>query len=320
LTATCTRLLLRLALLALLLVPPVAAESAATERAPLLAAESAAAERAPLLAAESTTTERAPLLDGVPSAAAAAEAGALQIQVYPPARPAAGRPVPVLVALHGMGGDGPGFAGPLLDQAQRNGWLVVAPTFGYGDWRDPEQVRRDEAAFLPRLKQRLDDLPAQTGLRVEPRALLYGFSRGCQLGHRFAEFYPRAVSGVASLSCGTYTLPYTRAQPETAGLPLAFPFGLADVEQYTGRPFDLDGLRQVRFLIGVGGQDNLAADCPRQWDAYLGSNRVERAWSYQRALETVGVQARVVVFPETSHAETDEMRRRALDFLASAAG
>ncbi len=291
--AVCSRLLLRLALLAVLLVLPGRAESA--------------------------SPGPTPPTDGVPSVAAGAEVGALQIEVYPPARPAAGQPVPVLVALHGMGGDGPGFAAPLLDQAQRNGWLVVAPTFGYGDWRDPEQVRRDEAFFLPRLKRALDSLPAETGLEVEPRVMLYGFSRGCQLGHRFAQFYPREVSGVASLSCGTYTLPYTQTQSGTAGLPLAFPFGLADVEQYTGRPFDLDGLREVSFLIGVGGQDNLAADCPRQWDAYLGTNRVERARSYKQALETVGVQARVVVFPETSHAETDEMRSRALDFLASSA-
>jgi poly(3-hydroxybutyrate) depolymerase len=273
----------------------------------------------PAAVAASAETDQAPLADGV-SSVVATQAGALEVTVYPPARPVGGRPVPVLVALHGMGGDGPGFAAPLLSWAQRNGWLVVAPTVGYGDWRDPEQVRRDEAAFLPSLKQSLDSLSAETGLQVEPRARLYGFSRGCQLGHRFAQFYPRAVSGVASLACGTYTLPYTRAVNAKPGLPLAFPFGLADVERYTGRPFDLDGLRQVRFMIGVGGLDNVPADCPRQWDAYLGTNRVERAWTYQQALEAVGVQARVVVFPETSHTETDEMRTQALEFLAQSTG
>src|SRR5205823_12922350 len=30
----------------------------------------------------------------------------------------------VLVAVHGMGGDGAGFSAPLLDQAERNGWVL----------------------------------------------------------------------------------------------------------------------------------------------------------------------------------------------------
>ena len=254
-------------------------------------------------------------LDARPSAAPAAP-GDLQLHLYPPSAAPAGQPTRVLVALHGMGGDGPGFAAPLLAQANRNGWLVVAPTFGYGDWRDPEQVRRDEAAFLPALKRALDNLPAQTGLSLRPRVLLYGFSRGCQIAHRFAEFYPRQVAGVASFSCGTYTLPYSAGLPDGQPLSLAFPFGVADLEHYTGRSFDLDGLRQVSFLIGVGSQDNKASDCPRPWDPYLGTNRYDRAWSYYQALQSVGVRASVSVFFNSPHSETSEMRARALEFLA----
>jgi predicted esterase len=237
--------------------------------------------------------------------------------VYLPSDPQASGPLQVLVALHGMGNDGPGFAGPLLAEAERNGWLVLAPTFSYGDWRDPDQVRRDDANFLPRLKALVDGLPTRLGLPVRSRVLLYGFSRGGQLAHRFAEFYPRSTLGLATFSCGTYTLPYSQPQAGAPSLSLAFPYGLSDLDAYTGRTLDLEALRRVSFLVGVGASDTVAADIPRQWDPYLGTTRLERAQAYQRALTAQGVPAKLVVFPNSIHLETDEMRARAMEFLSS---
>ena len=236
--------------------------------------------------------------------------------LYLPSDAASRGPLPVLVALHGMGWDGPSFSAPLLAQADRLGWVVVAPTFNYGDWHDPEQVRRDDAAFLPQLKALIDSLPSRTGLPIQSRVMLYGFSRGGQLAHRFALFYPRSVLGVASFSCGTYTLPYTRGMPQAGSLPVNFPYGLADLDRYTGRAIDLDALRQESFLIGVGGADNQTGDLPHQWD-YLGATRLERATSYYRDLVGVGIPAQMVVFPNVTHSETDEMRAQALSFLSS---
>ena len=95
-----------------------------------------------------------------------------------------------------------------------------------------------------------------------------------------------------------------------------FPFGTADLARYTGRPLDLEGLRRVGFLIGVGVNDNQPADLPRQWDPYLGTTRVERAQTYYRALTGLGVPAQITVFPDSIHFETDAMRSRAMSFLA----
>jgi pimeloyl-ACP methyl ester carboxylesterase len=236
--------------------------------------------------------------------------------LYAPSNAAARGPLRVLVALHGMGWDGSSFAAPLVAEAERQGWLLVAPTFPYGDWKDPEQVRRDDAAFLPQLKALLDSLPARTGLPTQPRALLYGFSRGGQLAHRFALFYPGSVAGVASFSCGTFTLPYTGGMPQAQSLPLSFPYAVGDLERYTGRPLDLDNLRRVSFLIGVGAADTAGGDLPRQWD-HLGTNRLERANAYQQALAGLGIPAQMAVFPNAGHGENDEMRGRALGFLAA---
>ena len=72
----------------------------------------------------------------------------------------------------------------------------------------------------------------------------------------------------------------------------------------------------MSFLIGVGGRDTQASDLPRQWDVYLGDDRVERAWSYYQALRSRGIPAELTIFPTSGHVETDEMRQRAVEFLA----
>jgi poly(3-hydroxybutyrate) depolymerase len=62
---------------------------------------------------------------------------------FPQSNPSASQPLRVLVALHGIGGDGAAFAGDLTTAADQNGWILVAPTIAYGDWMDPTQVARE---------------------------------------------------------------------------------------------------------------------------------------------------------------------------------
>ena len=157
--------------------------------------------------------------------------------VYVPPDVARVQPVRVLVALHGMGGDGPTFSRDLLADAAANHWVLVAPTFAYRDYKDPAQVLADDTANLPRLAALLDGLPARTGLVLRPRVLLYGFSRGAQTAQRFATVYPERVLGVVALSAADYTLPSAVA-PEGGGA-LPFPYGVADQRAIFGRPFDL---------------------------------------------------------------------------------
>ena len=118
-----------------------------------------------------------------------------------------GKPVQVLLALHGMGGNGEDFSKELVDQADRYGWLIVAPTIAYGDWTNTNVVAREEPVLIHALVDYLDQLPLLTGLQTRRLVLLLGHSRGAQLAHRFAEFRPDKVLAVAALSAGTYTLP-----------------------------------------------------------------------------------------------------------------
>ncbi len=238
--------------------------------------------------------------------------------VYVPSNAEAHQPVQVLVAMHGMGGNGKEFCQNLLAAAERNGWIVVAPTFKYQDYMNPALVLQDDLSFLPRLKATLDDLPRRTGLATRGRVLLYGHSRGAQAVHRFATYYPERTLGVVALSAGSYTLPLATTTVEgRQQLPL--PYGVADLRARLGRDFDAEAFKQVRFQVEVGGQDGNPNETPRAWDPYLGRSRVDRARAYTRALQELGVPATLTVYPEAGHGISPQMQNDALAFLQQVA-
>lgn len=222
-------------------------------------------------------------------------------------------PAPVVVALHGVSGDGQTIAHGLVEECSRQGWLLVAPTMKYGDWRNPNQVVADDVHFTNLLNEILDALPGQTGIETRPRVMLFGFSRGFQLAHRYAFFYPERVRGVAGYAAGTYTLPYTRAADNRT--PLNLPYGLANAPAWLGRPLDWAGMRRVRFLVGVGAKDNRDSDVPRSWDPLIGRNRVERARNFHQMLLASGIKSQLVIYPNTDHSLTQPMRADALAFF-----
>lgn len=68
--------------------------------------------------------------------------------IYIPSHPAA--PAPVFLALHGMGGNGSDVRAAFEQQAEVRGWIVVAPTFSYGNWWDPARLTSEASEQLPR--------------------------------------------------------------------------------------------------------------------------------------------------------------------------
>jgi pimeloyl-ACP methyl ester carboxylesterase len=233
--------------------------------------------------------------------------------VHMPPAALPGQPLQVLVALHGMGGNGEQFAQNILAEADRNHWLVVAPTIAYGDWMDPVQVAHEDPALIGWLADYLDRLPDALGVAVKSRILLLGHSRGAQLAHRFALFQPERVLAVAAVAAGTYTLPFDRASD---GSTLRFPFGVGDLTALAGHAFSRARLiEDTQFWLGVGTNDNNAADLPRQWDAYLGTTRVARAQAFEAALRTLGARSVLVTFAGERHVFSPEMAARACAFL-----
>jgi pimeloyl-ACP methyl ester carboxylesterase len=247
--------------------------------------------------------------------ARAAELSAAVPSVYvrPPREVVPGKPLQVLVALHGMGGTGEQIADRLVAQADRNHWLLIAPTVKYGDWNDPAQIAREEPQLINWLADYLDQLPEMIGAPVRPRILLLGHSRGAQLAHRFALFHPERILAVAAVAAGTYTLPFERSEE---GKLIAFPFGVSDMASIAGHAFSPTRfIEDTYFWLGVGSEDNNPNDLPRAWDQYLGTNRVARARAFQAALHALGARSVLVAFRGERHVLSPDMAASAGSFL-----
>ena len=261
------------------------------------------------------------LSGGTAAAARVAPAGTADSAApftYVPTKAAAAQPLQVVIALHGVGGAGKDFAAPLVQEAERNGWLLVAPTFAYGDWHNPDEVAAEDVEIAQRLVATINALPERTHLQLKPHVDLIGFSRGAQVAHRFALFFPEDVDRVVAFSAGTYTMPYRTKDIDGDGRPdmLALPYGSADFNKRLGHPINPLRLKQVRFLIGVGSADNSAGDVPHQWDVYEGKTRLERALEFVDALRSQGVRCSLQVFPGVGHEVTRAMLNQAVQFLA----
>jgi len=253
-----------------------------------------------------------------PSFASLLTTGSAEVQdvyVRPPANPT-DQPVQVLVALHGMGGNGADFGSAFAAQADANNWLIVAPTIAYGDWTDPSQITREDPALIAWLSDYIANLGQRTGQNVQPRVLLFGHSRGAQLALRFTEIHPNQVLGVAAVSAGTYTLPVST--DARTGQALDYPYGIANLAQTDGgQTFNASGFQAVPMWIAVGGADTNTADVPAAWSPYIGTTRVQRAQRFTQALRSLGADVTLTVFQGVGHTLTDDMRASGCSALAS---
>ena len=240
--------------------------------------------------------------------------GKLALFVHVPPNATAYQPLRVLVALHGVGSNGEAFAKDLIGEADQNHWLLVAPTLPYDNWMDPGKLLDDDLLYGHMLHTELDALPQRLNLKLDQPVLLFGFSRGAQLAHRFAYIHPEHVRAVAALAGGSYTLPYERDQ-NNSGRAMPLPFGVGDMAKRAGWPIDFLQLGHVRFYIAVGENDKNTADVPRAFDRYVGVTRVERAKKFCEALTAAGLDATLTIFPNAGHEVTSEMRAGALKFL-----
>ncbi len=236
--------------------------------------------------------------------------------VYLPAKITPGQPVQLLIALHGLGGNGPTFCKGLLAYARANNLAVLAPTFSYNpDWHNPQVIAEEDTNLTALVNRMAGDFEKNYGLKLSSRYLLYGFSRGAQLAHRFALLYPEKTLGAVVLSAGSYTLPLESKNNQL----LNFPFGIADLQKWTGRPFNKAAFRKVQFLIGAGSNDTDPQATPAAWNSYIGKGRLERAQNFYNTLKQAGYNASFDLFPDTGHQDSPAMQEAATRFYQTIA-
>jgi pimeloyl-ACP methyl ester carboxylesterase len=249
-------------------------------------------------------------------------------QVFIPSNVSKDQNLQVLVVLHGMNGNGIAMSQGLLEYAEKYKWVVVAPTINYDkNWQNVEVVSHEDPALALKINEMLDDLPGILDLKLNHLALLLGFSRGAQLAHRYAMMYPERTLAVTTISAGSYTLPLSELptnSPKPKELPttantstFAFPYGVGDIANYTGHPFNRTDFKKIKFWVEVGELDNKNNDVSRVYDPYIGANRVERARSFYTALQQAGVTATFNIYPGAGHEVTSEMRKQACNFFRS---
>jgi pimeloyl-ACP methyl ester carboxylesterase len=221
---------------------------------------------------------------------ALAEAGILR---YVPPDVAPGETVPILLALHGEGQTGPQFAGQFMDLARERRWAVIAPTFSYGDWSDPEQVAGDAVQIMPVLEDLVTTFDDRSGVPTDQRVLVLGEGRGGRTARQFALFHPDLVHAVATVGPAPCTLP-VQENAETADAPaLPFPFGVEDLDQYVGQGPDPVEMADTRFWLGVSPSlDEAGGGCP--WGAMAGRDPLARAQAFAGVLGRIGTPVAVV--------------------------
>jgi poly(3-hydroxybutyrate) depolymerase len=233
--------------------------------------------------------------------------------------PASTAPCTVVLAMHGLGQRGDTIGEPLVGAGTANNWFIVAPTIEYGDWVDPNRLATTEPRVMQQALDAVDHARRTLGVTTNPAMLAIGFSRGAQTVARLGVLEPARFLAVATASGGAYTLP-TETVPDTSGRLIAapFPFGVGNALEAIGRFVDREAIANVRFWVGVGANDTSVADLPRQWDRYLGRNRVERATRFANALRRVGAVVQLTVMPGVGHALTPATISSAVNFLRAA--
>jgi hypothetical protein len=229
---------------------------------------------------------------------------------YVPPDAVVDQPLTVLLVLPGDTQTGPEAAAPFLAEAAQRHWAVVAPTLVYGDWNDPDQVTSSMLTNLPLIRGLVAE-ESWDGSAVNPRVLILGEGRGAHTALAFSLFYPDDTAAVATVGPSPCIVPATE-QTETAETPaLPFPYGIGDLEQYTGDDLDEDDLAGRSLWLGVGSTDEVEAGAC-SWGALAGRNPEDRARLFAGLVRRVGARAAVVV---AAPSDVSSLRSDAISFL-----
>lgn len=215
---------------------------------------------------------------------------AIDLYTYKPPHYAGG---PILLVLHGLGTNAPGYRNHAVPLADAQGMLVISPLFDrkrFPTWRyqtgglvrdqraDGEFTVEPPAQWTGQLFLRIIDAVRAAEGRPDLAYALIGHSAGGQALSRFAAFVPNAARRIVIANPSTYLWPSRdeRFPYGFGGLPAPLA-GDAALQRYLAQP--------ITILLGTAdverGPDlNVRAGAERQ-----GANRYERGRNAFRAAE-----------------------------------
>jgi hypothetical protein len=167
--------------------------------------------------------------------------------------------------------------------------------------------------YIPSLKE--------AGFVTNDRVLMLGDQGSGAFPHRFAILHPELVQAFWESSGAPAPLP----ADELNGTPLDYPLGTRNLEELTGKPFDLEAYLEVHQLISVGEDDDVGLIIPEffpneQWQfikAHFGKTDTERAEFFYRYLISIGAPAEFKLYKGVRNRLTDEMMNDGFEFLAA---
>jgi pimeloyl-ACP methyl ester carboxylesterase len=210
---------------------------------------------------------------------------------------------PLVVIQHGTGRDAIGYRDAMIDFAEQERVVVLAPLFPAGI-TDPDDLHsfkflsyqgiRYDLILLGMIDEVRRRAPIVTG-----KFLLHGFSGGGQFAHRFLYVHPDRLLGVSIGAPGRLTL-----------LDEATPWwlGTEDFAEVFGAPPDLAAIRRVPIQLVVGDQDVDGSEINNPHDSNWlpglekqGLTRIERLRTLERNFAEHGISTRFVLVPGVEH-------------------
>lgn len=236
----------------------------------------------------------------------------IELHAYKPPGYAGG---PILLVLHGLGTNAPGYRNYAVPLADRHGFLVIAPLFDrkrFPTWRyqtggivrnqraEGEFAVEPDTQWMGRTFLAVIDAVRAAETRPDLAYSLIGHSAGGQALSRFAAFTPHAARHIIIANPSTYLWPsLTERFPYGfGGLPAAMS-GDTALQHYLAQP--------VTLLLGTADIERGADLNVREAAERQGYNRLERGHNAFRAAQQLAQQRgwtfnwRLVEVPDVGH-------------------
>lgn len=214
------------------------------------------------------------------------------------------RQAEVLAVVHGTERANQGLRDMFAPLADALGVMVLAPLFpgGIGQVGERDAYKYLEGAGVRYdlvLLQMLDEVTRRYGAPTD-RVMLFGFSGGAHLAHRFLYLHPERLSAASVCAPGSTTQLDSERD---------WWVGVRDFRARFGRDIDLAAVRKVRIHLAVGRDDLDTQEITHApGGAYwmegandAGRTRVERLLSLARSLEAADVPCQVDVLDGVTH-------------------